>query len=67
MATEHSQQERRRLEEVIDGVIQLGKHERQVSVGDIQRQIGQRSFGPFLFGPAIIEISPLGGIPGYRR
>lgn len=64
MATEQRQYEQRRLEEVIDGVIQLGKCERQVSIGDIQRQIGQRSFGPFLFVPAIIEISPLGGIPG---
>lgn len=64
MTIEHSQQEQRRLEEVIDGVIKLGKRERQVSIGDIQRQIGQRSFGPFLFVPAIIEISPLGGIPG---
>jgi hypothetical protein len=64
MSSDHNQAEQRRLEEVIDGVIQLGRRERQVSIGDIQQQIGQRSFGPFLFVPAIIEISPLGGIPG---
>ena len=64
MTSDHSQAEQRRLEEVIDGVIQLGQGACQVSIGDIQQQIGQRSFGPFLFVPAIIEISPLGGIPG---
>lgn len=52
------------LEQVIDGVVELGDDQSKVSVGDIQRKIGQRSFGPFLFVPAIIEISPVGGIPG---
>lgn len=52
------------LEQVIDGVVELGDNQSKVSVGDIQDKIGQRSFGPFLFVPAIIEISPVGGIPG---
>lgn len=52
------------LEQVIDGVVELGDDQPKVSVGDIQNKIGQRSFGPFLFVPAIIEISPVGGIPG---
>ncbi|WP_286788541.1 MULTISPECIES: exopolysaccharide biosynthesis protein [unclassified Pseudomonas] len=52
------------LEDVIDGVIELGKEKDKVSVGDIKREIGQRSYGPFLFVPSIIEISPVGGVPG---
>ncbi|TWI49235.1 hypothetical protein IQ22_04037 [Pseudomonas duriflava] len=52
------------LEGVIDNIIQLGEKQDEVSVGDIKREIGQRSYGPFLFVPAVIEISPVGGIPG---
>lgn len=52
------------LEDVIDGVIELGKEKDKVSVSDIKREIGQRSYGPFLFVPSIIEISPVGGVPG---
>ncbi|TLX55765.1 exopolysaccharide biosynthesis protein [Stutzerimonas nosocomialis] len=52
------------LEKVIDEVIGLGEGGSEVSVGDIQQTIGERSFGPFLFVPAIIEVSPIGGIPG---
>ena len=52
------------LEQVIDGVVELGDNQSKVSVGDIQKKVGQRGFGPFLFVPAIIEISPVGGIPG---
>ena len=52
------------LEHVIDSIIELGNKQEQVSVGDIQETVGHRSFGPFLFIPAIFEISPLGGVPG---
>lgn len=52
------------LEDVINRVIQLGQDKGEVAVGEIQQAIGQRSFGPFLFVPAIIELSPVGGIPG---
>ena len=36
----------------------------EVSVGTIQREIGEKALGAFLFLPAILEISPLGGVPG---
>lgn len=52
------------LERVIESIVKLGKKQEKVSVSDIQKEVGQRSFGPFLFVPAIFEISPLGGIPG---
>lgn len=52
------------LEHVIDSIVELGEEQDKVSVADIQERVGQRSFGPFLFIPAIFEISPLGGVPG---
>lgn len=39
------------------------RHER-VAVGDMVEVIGARSYGPFLVVPALIEVSPLGGVPG---
>ncbi|NNU15522.1 exopolysaccharide biosynthesis protein [Parvularcula sp. ZS-1/3] len=36
----------------------------KVSVGTILDSIGNRSYGPFLLVPALIELSPVGGIPG---
>ncbi|NKQ12443.1 exopolysaccharide biosynthesis protein [Pseudomonas sp. SST3] len=61
---EAKQDEQVSLEQVIDGIINLGKDQDRVHVSDMQDRLGQRSFGPFLFVPAIIEISPVGGIPG---
>lgn len=52
------------LEQVIESIVELGEVQEKVSVADIQERVGQRSFGPFLFIPAIFEISPLGGLPG---
>lgn len=50
--------------DVIDQLAETGDRNDQVSLGDLQEAIGQRSFGPFLLVPAIIEASPIGGIPG---
>ena len=52
------------LEEVVDVIDDLGRRQQRVSLADMQKQIGERSFGPFLFLPAIVELSPVGGIPG---
>jgi len=51
------------LADVIDQLAETGEGKDQVSIGDLQEAIGQRSFGPFLLVPAIIEVSPIGGIP----
>lgn len=40
------------------------KHEKKVPVRDLLDMIGHRSFGAFLLFPALVELSPLGGIPG---
>ncbi|WP_121064492.1 exopolysaccharide biosynthesis protein [Chachezhania antarctica] len=36
----------------------------EVRVGTIAENLGHRGIGPFLTVPALIEISPIGGIPG---
>jgi hypothetical protein len=52
------------LHDVIEQLAETGYRMARVSISDIQEAIGQRSFGPFLLVPAIIEVSPIGGIPG---
>jgi hypothetical protein len=36
----------------------------KVTIGTILDAFGSRSYGPFLLVPALIELSPIGGIPG---
>ncbi len=52
------------LTELLDRLAELGEREQTVSVGKIRETVGNRSFGPFLLVPALIEMSPIGGIPG---
>lgn len=54
----------RTLSGLIDDLCELGHDGERVSVNCIREQIGRRSFGPFILIPALIEISPIGGIPG---
>ncbi len=52
------------LAQLIYGIHSLADSSDALTVHDIRDEIGERSFGPFLIIPAIIEISPIGGIPG---
>ncbi|MCY1664270.1 exopolysaccharide biosynthesis protein [Rhizobium sp. SL86] len=52
------------LSGLLSTIDDLGDRQSQVSVHDIREAIGERSFGPFLLVPAVIEMSPIGGIPG---
>lgn len=52
------------LENVIDALIDLGRTQDRVRVQDASREFGTRSFGPFLFVPAVLEMSPVGAVPG---
>lgn len=45
-----------KLEEAADG--------ERLSVEDIREALGAKGFAPFLIVPPLIEISPIGGIPG---
>lgn len=52
------------LEEVVEGIEELTHRKDRVSLGDALDEFGSRSFGPLLVLLPLIEISPLGGIPG---
>jgi len=52
------------LSDLIARLTALTDSSDKITVHDIREEIGERSFGPFLIIPAVIEISPIGGIPG---
>jgi hypothetical protein len=52
------------LQDILHRLERTGKKKDQVTVGDMQETIGERSYGPFLLVPAVLEISPVGAIPG---
>jgi len=58
------QQDGRTFEHVFDDISALGEKQDRVSLADMRDTAGQRGYGPFLFVPALLEISPLGGVPG---
>lgn len=50
--------------DILDTLDDLAGRDEQVRIGDVSEALGQRSYGPFLLVPALLEISPIGGIPG---
>ncbi|MFY3385104.1 exopolysaccharide biosynthesis protein [Paracidovorax sp. MALMAid1276] len=52
------------LGDLLDCFESLGRQREAVSVGELIDVVGTRSYGPLLVIPALIELSPLGGIPG---
>jgi len=52
------------LTHLLDTLSSLGEQNETVTVHQFREEIGERSFGPFLVVPALIELSPIGGIPG---
>ena len=50
--------------DLLDRLIEVGDGNDTVSIGDIVRTFGSRSYGPVLLVPALIGVSPIGGIPG---
>lgn len=52
------------VEDILDHLEETADAQNRVSVGDAVEALGGRGYGPFLFVPALIEISPIGGIPG---
>ena len=51
------------VNDILDDLEDAAEDDR-VSVGDITEAFGNRGAAPFLIVPAILEISPIGGIPG---
>jgi hypothetical protein len=52
------------VSDILDTLDDLARRDGQVCIGDVSAALGQRSYGPFLLVPALLEISPVGGIPG---
>lgn len=52
------------IEDVLEGIEDLGESREQVCFGDALDEFGRRSFGPILLLLPLIELSPIGGIPG---
>lgn len=50
--------------ETVEVLEQIAHEHKRVCIGDVLDEFGRRSFGPMLLLPALIELSPLGGIPG---
>ena len=50
--------------DILDSLRDVANDEEQVPIGDVVQAMGARSFGPFIMLPALIEISPLGAVPG---
>lgn len=48
---------------ILDRLDEAAEGRSRVCVGDIVKAMGDRGFGPFLLVPALIEVSPIGGIP----
>lgn len=49
---------------IIGQLRDLADRQDRVSIGDVLDTIGDRSYGPVIMIPALIEITPIGGIPG---
>lgn len=50
--------------DIVDRLRARAEGSDRLSIGEVADAIGRRGYGPFLFVPALIEISPLGAIPG---
>ncbi|WP_324826514.1 exopolysaccharide biosynthesis protein [Qipengyuania zhejiangensis] len=50
--------------EVLGELDELAAARENVCIADVLDDFGGRSFGPFIMLPALMELSPIGGIPG---
>lgn len=52
------------VNDILDRIEELAHDHDRVAVGDVIESLGNRGFGPFLVIIPLIDISPIGGIPG---
>jgi hypothetical protein len=50
--------------DILDRIEKLARQQDRVAVGDVVEAMGNRGFGPFLIVIPLIDISPVGSIPG---
>lgn len=56
--------ETRGVNDILDRLDELSGSKGKVSLGEIVEHVGSRGYGPFLIVPALVELSPLGAVPG---
>ncbi|WP_369026779.1 exopolysaccharide biosynthesis protein [Qipengyuania sp. RANM35] len=59
-----SQHAHESVTEVLGELDELAATRDEVYIGDVLDDFGERSFGPFIMLPALMEMTPIGGIPG---
>jgi hypothetical protein len=52
------------LSELLDRLEELAQEKEEMRAGELAQAFGSRSYGPFLIVPALIELSPIGSVPG---
>lgn len=50
--------------DILDRLRETADRHDRVTIGDVLEAFGDRSYGPALMLPALVEITPIGGIPG---
>ncbi len=50
--------------DILDDLNELADDHERVSIADTVEAFGERSWGPLIMVPALLEITPIGGIPG---
>lgn len=50
--------------DILDALDELADKGEKVAIADVVEKFGGRSYGPFLLIPALLELSPVGAIPG---
>lgn len=51
------------VSDILERLTEIGDENDKVSIGDVVRAFGTRTYGPVLLVPALIGVSPVGGIP----
>ncbi|MBX7536172.1 exopolysaccharide biosynthesis protein [Qipengyuania sp. GH1] len=64
MSHDRSGKEPESVEDVIGELDDLAAKGDSVRVADVLDDFGKRSFGPFIMLPALLELTPVGAIPG---
>lgn len=62
--TQQAETEPQGVEEVLGELDELAADLDRVCIGDVLDDFGPRSFGVFLLIPPLIELTPIGGVPG---
>ena len=52
------------VKDILDDLDELAEDKDEVCIADVVEAFGDRSYGPFLLVPALVELTPIGAIPG---